>query len=227
MSIENKPGEGTQPTAEQQELIERIKQLEADKSNLVSELQDDRKKRQDIQDQVETLKEALENSIKKTTENPEEEKLARLVAEALNKKESEAAAKNKKTAFDKFLADNKEFHPENDPSGLKRIALEKKLALFNVNGLSEVDDFYSVMANAKALLGGQDTPPKTEDVKEIKNPYASTSRTTSNPTVTDSDTELDSREKKLLEQVGWTKDKYLKMKAKQPAFVASILEHVR
>lgn len=153
----------------------------------------------------------------------DEEKLEALLDKKLKEKAALDAKDNKKSAFEKFVSENKEFSPENDPTGLKRDALQKKFNQFNTDGLSNVDEFISVIEDAKKLLLGNDKPIETS--KEF-NPYSNPGRSNNNPSGKRDD-ELSPKEMKLIQQTGKTKEQILKLKAKNPDYFESLLQYVR
>lgn len=153
----------------------------------------------------------------------EDEKVASIVEGILQKKESSNAQANKKAAFEKFVTENKEFNPDNDPTGLKRDALQKKFNRFNTDGLISVDEFLSVIGEAKVLLLGNDKPI---DITKDKNPYSNTPTPRNNPLAKDNE-ELSPKEIKLAETTGKTKEQILKLKLKHPEFIAELLTHVK
>jgi len=153
----------------------------------------------------------------------DEEKLEALVEKKLKEKEASSAKANKTAAFEKFVTENKEFHPDNDSLGLKRQALQRKLAQFNTDELTSVEEFYSVIGDAKRLLVGNDNPPETF---KDKNPYSNPGKINSNPSGK-RDEELTPKELKLAQTTGKTKEQILKLKIKNPEYLAQLLEYVR
>ncbi len=153
----------------------------------------------------------------------DEEKLEALLERKLKEKAALDAQANKTAAFEKFIAGNKEFDPENDPTGLKRDALQKKLNQFNIDGLSTVDEFLSVIGDAKTLLLGNDSPV---DTTRDKNLYSNPGKLPNNPPIKRND-ELTPKELKLMAQSGTTKERIMKLKATNPTYLESLLEFVR
>lgn len=188
-------------------------------ANLVEELKELRLEKGIIQD----LLDAKKTEEEKPKVGSDEEKITQLVEKTLKEKESLNAKANKKAAFEKFVIENKEFHPENDAAGLKRQALEKKFNQFNTGELTSIDEFYSVIGDAKSLLTGNDN--RSENQRD-KNPLP-------NPPTPKSDpsgkvpSELSPKEIKLMEQTGRTKEQILKIKKSHPDFFEELLEHVR
>lgn len=195
-------------------------------------------------DEVSALKETLSNVVeelkelriknRELTEKPAEEtkpavddettKILNVVKQVLSEEKVSKAKTNKQVAFEKFITDNKEFHPDNDITGLKLKALENKIARFNTDGITETEDFYSVFKEANILLGGIDSQTKTS--REVQNPYSSTPQTKITPQK-NLDGELSPKEKALVDRGSATKEQILKMRETKPAFLAQLLDKVR
>lgn len=210
------------------ELNQKIASLETEKNNLVGELKEDRQKRQALQDQINELQQALTDATKRNTEAPATGDISALVEQAvssaLNKSTASKAKGNKQAAFEKFVSDHKEFSAENDVTGKRLEALKSKFARFNTEDVVELDDFYALIGDANRLLGG-DTTPQTSG-REVNNPYSSTPSTNSSPR-TAPDNDLSAAELKLIEKNNFTKERYLKLKAKNPKYIESLLVYVR
>lgn len=197
--------------------VEEAARLKQVNDALVEELKQERKKKQE-------LAEELARKNNPPAPAPEPSQIEKEVEAVLAKKEASKAQANKSAAFEKFISLNKEFHPENDPTGLKRQALETKFNRFNLQGVIEERDFFDAIKDAHRLLGGTDTPPVIS--KEIPNPYSTTPTPTPTPTPAP-DGDLTPKEKKLMEKSGWTKEKLLKLKADKPDYLESLLVHIR
>lgn len=195
-------------------------QLEADKIALVGETTELRKSRADKETELQLAKEALVAAAEKNNQNPEEAKIAEVVTKVLSQEKLGQAERNKKAAFDKFVAENKEYHPDNDPGGIKAKALETQFNRFNLNGLVEVDDFMKVIGDSNNLLRGIDTPrqPSTQVPSSPHSVVAPSSQQVS---------ELSPAEQALIERNGMTQEKYLALKAKMPDFAAALLATIR
>lgn len=153
----------------------------------------------------------------------DEEKLSALLDKKLAEKAASDAKANKIAAFEKFIAEHKEFNPENDPTGLKREALLKKVNQFNTDGLAKVEEFFSVIGDANTLLQGNDS--RVETTRE-QNLYSNPPKTNNLPPRKPND-ELTPRELKLIAQSGTTKERIMKLKATNPEFLEGLLEYVR
>jgi hypothetical protein len=200
---------------------EKIKELKDTVTGLVEELKVERTKKQFLEELVKSKEEPV-----KVVPTPDDEstKIANVVKSILNQDKVEKAKSNKIEAFNSFILENKEFHPDNDITGLKRKALEEKLNEFNTENIFEVDSFKSKIKDAYRLLGGSDTNPETD--KEIKNPYSSSPSSRVTPRVTPSD-EFSSKELKLINQGTISKEKLAKLKKLDPDYVEGLLQYVR
>lgn len=204
------------------ELKAELAKLESDKQSLVGETQELRKSRQEKEDEIATLKAALVAAAEKNQANPEEQKIAEVVQKILGNEIQKSAERNREAAFTKFVAENNEYHPDNDPGGLKLLALKREFASFNTSGLVETDDFVKVIGKANALLRGTDTSRQTP---MDTNPYSSTTSSPAAPPVR-AESKVSDAEKKLIEQNGWTEDEFLKLKAKMPDMIEGLIRPV-
>ncbi|MFW9881115.1 MAG: hypothetical protein ACFFG0_49260 [Candidatus Thorarchaeota archaeon] len=194
-------------------LVEEIKQVRLEKGiaeGLLKEYKESKENKPEVKDKPES-------------ELTEEEKLNLLVDKRLKEREASSAQANKKAAFEKFVTENKEFDPENDPTGLKMGALRKKFDQFNTDNLTTIDEFLSVIKESKILLLGNDK--KVEISRDDKNPYSNPPKINNNPDGKKPD-ELSPKELKLATQTGKTKEQILKLKQKNPEYLASLLEYI-
>lgn len=153
----------------------------------------------------------------------DEEKLEALLDKKIKERDALNAQANKTAAFEKFVTEHSEFNPENDPTGLKRDALQKKFNQFNTDGLSKVEEFISVIGDAKTLLLGNDSPA---DTTRETNLYSNPGKQNNPPPAKRND-ELTPKELKLITQSGTTKERIMKLKATNPEFLEGLLAYVR
>ena len=168
---------------------------EGDKVGLVDELKELRKKRESVPvDDVDS-------------------KVRTILAE----KEKQDATKNKDKALELFQEKNKEFHPDNDATGVKLGLLLSQVPSFNTSGFVSVEDFFKVYQKAKKLL--------ENDKREAEgaNPDAAEPISSNEPPSTDPN-RLTPKEQRLIQSIGWTPERYLKNKSKDPAFVEQMLK---
>lgn len=192
------------------------------KAALIEELKELRKERAIYKEIAEGKLAEEKKPVEKIPE--EEEKIISTVKKVLDEEKSGMVKANKQAAINKYITENKEFHPENDSLGLKRDALLNKLNLFNTSSLSTVDEFYSVIRDAHRLLVGFDKQPDTEG--KNKNPYSDSPTPKPQPQPV-AENGLTQEEKKLIETSGWTVEKYLKTKEKHGDMIAGLLSRVR
>jgi len=147
------------------------------------------------------------------------------IAEAILARDRQEADKNWTKAQATFVAKHKEYHPDNDPQGLKKAVLDRELNLLNRAGLTSVEDLEAILEKANTLV-----------VASVGNPMQqvridpSTPRVTVEPHATDQ-TKLTPKEQRILEQLQnlgasatpWTEERFLKLKAKDPGFVERAL----
>ena len=169
-----------------------------------------------------------EKSEKKPEVDPnkvltDEEKLEALLDLKLKERDALNAQANKKAAFEKFVTEHKEFNPENDPTGLKRDALQRKFNSFNTDEFTKVEEFLSVIGDAKTLLSRNDS---TIETPREPNLYSNPGKLPNNPPAKRND-ELTPKELKLITQSGTTKERILKLKATNPEYLEGLLAYVR
>lgn len=121
----------------------------------------------------------------------------------------------------KFKSQHQEFAEDNDPGGLKYKAFLAKLGRIDFNLLLTEAQITEAYEDSLFLLN----KGKVESGPINNNPYAITPSDTS-PTVTAAQNNgMTHREKTLVESLGWTEEKYLKLKASRPQYVNSLLDN--
>lgn len=181
------------------------KENEVDTSGVVEELKKLRKSN------AELVKQLAEKPA-----SPAPNDIEATVQSVLQKERDKAAVTNRETAISKFRDQYKEFHPDNDPSGIKFEALSRELNNFNTTGLTTVEDFLNVLDKARRLIV---KPAEGEEERIV--PDASSKESVSPKSSIK--TKLTDKENKVIKQLGWTEEKFLDLKAKQPAYVAKII----
>lgn len=222
---EQKPAEvtevKTEVTEEQSEetkkLNEKIEQLEKDKVSLVGESKDLRTSRQEKDVEIQILKDQLEEKSEK--DNPENKDMDSAIEKALIRREADKAKTNKVTALDQFISSNKEYSEENDPTGLKKEALEKEFNSFNLSDLTEVSQFDAILKKANTLLGRGDTTTSPDEEEE----NSPTPGSTEQPKAEIKEGDVTEEEQKLIERSGMTVERFLKLKESDPTFIESLL----
>lgn len=143
------------------------------------------------------------------------------IVEALQAREREDADRNWSKAQELFIAKNKEFHPDNDPGGVKKAALDRELKLLNRNGLTTIEDLTTILDKAKILATSNVASPVVQVRIDPSLPASHP-----DPKSTDA-SNLTPKEQRLIEQMGWTQERYLKLKAKDSSFVEKTLRNLQ
>lgn len=218
----------TVPKAQYDEMVEKLADKTQTNSNLVAEIKDLREKKQLSDSEAEELRKKLEGRVDTPADGTiTPEQIAEMVADAskkiLTERDNETAKQNKDAALEEFFSKNKEFHPENDEGGLKFASLEKKLARFNLTGLKTKEDFMSVFEDARNLVVGtvkEVTPTVTPPLP----PHGG--GTHAAPVKEATDDKLSPKELEIIDRsFGGDKERYLKIKAKRPDYVQTLLAY--
>lgn len=210
-STENK-SESVDTSNQQSEAEARARKAEEEKQNILQELISMREERRELREKIESLE-----SKSAPQSDGEEKDVTRAVEELFAKREAERAKENRRKAFEKFILENKEYHPENDSTGLKREKLEKEFSTFNTSSAVEVEDFLSIINKSHRLVTNQ----KSQE-NQVFNPYPTdpSSNTSVKPSESDG---LTKREKDLVQRAGWTEEKFKELKKKDPDYIADLL----
>lgn len=202
--------------------------LSQDKANLVSEITELRKKNQ----LTEQEKIDLANKVKQSeslgkdgTIQPTEVRAVaeKVVQEVFEKQKTVARKTAREQAEQKFLNEHPEFKPENDIGGLKKAALDKKLANFNLDKFNSEEEFLTVYVDANNLLGNVSNPnvvtPKVIPSMPSHNGADQSPK---------KDVQLTPQEQKIVTQfLGGDVEKFIKQKEKRPDYIASLLQYVK
>lgn len=212
MDDENKD----QMTDREKELVDQIANLEQDKANLVDEIKNTKKTKQELekeyQDKIDSLNKERQE-LPDQDSDPEQ-----VVNRVLEKKEEAKAKENFDAAKEDFRKSVQEF--ANDEAGLLYKQFEKDMKKFNFSGLTSKEDFNNRL---KEVYEFHTRNRQTQEPS--KTPYEGTpSQSGTDPKVTD-DAALSAAENKLLRELGWDKDKFLAVKTKRPQYVASLLKY--
>jgi len=193
-----------------------LTKAEADKTSTVEELTKIRTAKQEVEAKL-TLAESKLNPNNSSQGNVEEE-----VKKVLAKQEEEKLGSLKISVEENFKKSHSEFHPDNDTGGLKFAAFKEKLSKFNLNGLKSESEILGVYDDAMALLKKGESNGSTNF-----NPYAATNKNFSGDPKGVDNNKLSNAELKLIAQVGWSEERYLKTKKAQPHFVETMLANFK
>ena len=192
-----------------------IAKAESDKTATVGELKDLRTKKQELEAQIEAQP--------KIEEKPGGGESTEAQFEAfLQKKQGEEAKKNRDKSIEDFRASHHEFSEAADPGGIKFAAFEREMSKFNLDNLSSVDDFTSRFKEVHDFMNrGEEKGDKNVNV------HKGTNRQAGGDAPTGDEHALDAGEKKLIDSMGWTQERYLKLKEKMPDYIDQQLSYQR
>lgn len=201
---------------EAEDIKAKYEQAEKDKANLVEEIKEERRKKQEAED-------LAKSAIEKKNEDPSEAKIQELIERKLNEDKTKQIETSRSQFDAKFKASHPEFEPSNDIGGIKYESFKRVLNKFNLNGLTTEEEFADVYNNAFLIFNGGIKQNQNQNIN--KNAFTPASKSSGGTVVTDGD--LLPKEEKLIQSIGWTKEKYLKLKASRPTFVEDLLSKVR
>ena len=180
------------------------KKWEEEKTGLVAQLKELRERAQ-----VAELRKVEKPDEKPNPDADETEKKVRAILSEDKKAKAETA---KEKALREFWEKHPEFNPANDIAGLKGQVLAAALKRINAQSSETEEDFKKDFEDALVLLKRPEIKPNKPmennlpPVVSPKEPGA------------EENTPLTAEEEKLRKEKGWTIEKFVKMKAKYPAF---------
>lgn len=218
------------PKKDYDDMVEKLADKTQTTANLVAEIKDLREKKQLTEAEALDLKKKLEQQPVVPTDGSvlTPERIIELtnssIESALAKKDAEVAETNRANAMSAFLSKNKEFHPDNDQGGLKLSALQRKVAMFNTGSIKTEADFLTVLEDANRLLSNTSVQivPGTDP-----NPPAPNGTRSGTPApVVDNDNTLSAKELNIIERsFDGDRERYIKIRAKRPDYVATLLQY--
>lgn len=209
-------------TAEQIEAL-KVKAEATDK--IIEELKEVRKSRAEDRAALDAL---LKD--KKDEDDAEEAKPAIAVVDVKKTVESLLEAREKAKlsnvrvdVLNKFKNSKVEFNEANDPGGIKFKAYEKELSKFNLDNIQDAEVFQERYDDVYLYMKRKESRQDSNQ----NNIYAGTNQHSGakDPQTTDTNT-LSKPEMDLINKQGWSKERFLKLKAKQPTYVTSLLRHL-
>lgn len=183
---------------------------ESAKTATVGELTELRKKKQEIESE-------LEEARKPKTQEPDGGKSTeQQFEEFMSRKQQEEAKTNREKAIEDFRTSSQEFSDAADPGGIKFAAYKREMAKFNFNDLSSVDDIKGRLREVHDFMKRSEKP-----ASDSVNLHKGTGRDSSGDAPAEDVNALDAGDKKLIQQLGWTPERYQKYKEKNPEYVAT------
>ncbi len=215
MSIEN-PQDGSYSVEQIEALIRErdeakvlADKFKKDVDNVVSELTDIRKKKQEVETELGKIKTSL----------PPADEVEQKIARALAEKQSKDAERERAEAMEEFLSRRKEFSKDQDPSGLLKSELERKLSMFNLSAVMSKRDMLAVLEDAAGLV--VKTPARSANDA----PYASVPAGGGAQPPVGTDSAISDKERAMMQRLGWDNKKFLSMKASHPDFVEQMINY--
>lgn len=216
------------PKKDYDDMVEKLANETQSKASLVAEIKELREKKQLTEAEAADLKKKLEQrdvtpvDVKDLTPDKIAEIAMNTFKSVLAEKEQETAKSNRASAMTTFLSNHKEFHPDNDEGGLKLGVLERKLAQFNTNGVTSESGFLSILEDAAKLIGTTSVVTPESD----PNPPAPNGTRDGSQVPSVVNDKLTSKELQIIERsFDGDRERYLKIKAKRPDYVATLLQY--
>lgn len=186
----------------------------ADHSKSIDEIKDLREKKQ----AAEAERDLAKAELSKAGGDGNVESTVRTILDAEKSKDLERV---RDESLEEFKNSHKELFAEaNDQGGIKFEAFKKHLAKLNLSGLMTAKQFKEAYEDALILMNRG----KTQVRQDGGNPYIP--KDGGGQPRSEEGTELDSKEQKLIAQIGWTEEQYLKQKKTRPSYVANLLKGV-
>lgn len=196
---------------EKAKLIETIANLEQDKANVVSELVAKRESERLAKEELERVKKEKGSDFNNT--DPTE-----IVEKVLQKKEQEASQNAFELAKTELKRKYNEFSPETDSAGIVFKKFESEMSKFNFSGLRTKEEYANRLDEVYEHMN------RTKHGDE-KAQFYSGQRQSGSDTKTTDGSNLSDAESRLIRELGWDKERYLKQKEKRPAYIASLLKY--
>lgn len=197
--------------------LDALKTDAAAKAALTSEIQKARGEKTDAEAARDLALAQLEDEKKKGNQPPTDATAEAAVRKVLAEEGEKTAKDNLLAAEAKFKNTYKEFHPDNDAGGVKYAAFKQTLARFSFNGLKSQDDFLARFDDAYKLMN-----PGSTETNKFTPPAHTPSGGGTGPNAR-TESQLSSKEQKLIQQMGWDEARYLKQKTARPRYVESLL----
>lgn len=192
-------------------------------SNAGQELASNRTKKQELEAERDALTIKLKEAEQKSQGGvPQALNVEDTVRKILGEKEVQSAAQNRATAEARFKSAHPEFGAESDPSGVKFDTVKGKLARFSLNGLSSVEDFLSVYSEAYTLVN----PARQVENGNSFTPFAASPSDTGAGPRDANKSKLSAKEKRLVDSLGWTEERFMKQLTARPHYVKALLDQM-
>ena len=192
------------------ELMDIAAKAEADKQAAVSELIEKRESERLAKEELAREKD------KQTNPNLDNTDPTRIVEQVLEKRKQEDSKKAFEDALQEMKKTYNEFAPETDAAGLVFKKFETEMSKFNFSGLTTKDEYKTRLKEVYEHMNRATRNQESNSFHSGTPQFGSEHRTMDSAG-------LSEKEQRLMRDMGWDKDRFLKAKAKRPAYVASLL----
>lgn len=178
----------------------------------IKELQAERQRRQAAEDELKRTKGEQDPT---TGKDPE-----KVFEELLDRKEQAEVKVNKEKALAEFKSSVREFSQESDQAGIVFSAFEKELKKFTLEGLKSKEDFSKRFKEVHEFMERK-KPTTTNPVSF----YPGSNRNIGSDPKDGDNANLSDVEHRVIKDMGWTIERYLKQKSARPHYVESLLKY--
>jgi hypothetical protein len=178
---------------------------------MIAELQAERQKRQAAEEELKAKGE------QEPTDDGSDPKKA--LEKLLDERERKEAADSMKEAIDEFRDSVNEFSKDNDAAGIVFAEFERELGKFNLEGLKTKGQFVKRFKEVHEFMNRNKKPSESTPT-----PYPGSSKASGSEPKEGDSANLSDVEKNLIKDMGWEEERYLKVKASRPNYVASLLK---
>ena len=212
------------PKEKVDEVDEEKEELKSALSNLTEELKDVRTSRAEDRKALDALLKAKEEETPPAPDDgtDAEKNVNTLIEQALVKRDNQSVENNYKTVESNFKNSINEFKEDNDSGGLKYAAFQKELNKFNLSGLTSKEELTARFKEVYEFMNRNKAPENQSNL----NQYAATPPSNGVQPKEVDNTTLSRAELDLIKNHNWTKDRYIKLKERQPQYIQSLLRYL-
>lgn len=193
-----------------EELTEKLKREQIDKTGLIEQIKDLRKRAQEAE-----AKAGVASSEPKGKE--EEDEITKKVYSVIQKEREKEIKENRVKALRIFWRKHPEFNPENDITGLRMQTLNQSLSRLNTSNSRTVEEILADYEDALKISSFAQSSVSFQPVS-ITGREATTASLPAKPKTAEG-IKLTPEQEELRKKKGWSTEKYLEMKAKYPKII--------
>lgn len=208
-------GGGTPPENGTKPEENKVAELESKHADLTQKYNELLQIQRNLVQELKELRQKKGEDIKSKPDVSEDE-IGQKVLSILDEQKRKDAEGNFEKAKSIFFEKNKEFHPDNDVSGIKFNAIQNELNGFNLSTVYSVEDYSKLFNKALALIN-QNSHSPSRVVLDAGEPKVTPEPKGQSPS------KLTAKEQSIVKKFGWTEDRYLKLKEKNPAYIKDLI----